>query len=264
MQLSGGQVFFFIIIGLLLAVVLYALRREWRYHRGRQTCALVMNEEGLWPAHLDKADALVRWMDIDDAHYDLNSTKGALILQGKCRDLIRIDRRLADYEALCTQIFLNMRRPIPDIPPILSAPKETLFLRWFVPCLPVPLAIIGWATSNGGNIANIVFGLLLFTSFVLARHGTLRGLTIDRQGIALVYQGFRKPAAYRWDEIKDAVLQTQGAGPVLDVKLLLKNGQSILLPGFSGDSRSWGKENKPIPCADLYRLVHQQLNRREG
>ena len=261
MPAGVGKIAFFLLAGLLLALLLYGVRREWRHSgRGREHCALLADVDGLWPAHLDRARALVRWADIDDARYDLGPAQGALVLQGKGRDLLRIDRRLDGYASLCELVFQRLQRPLP---PLLPAPpggiRREYLSRWFVPALPLVFAVVIWLTANGSFFWNALIGLLLLITAVLAVWRAPVALGVDEAGVTLVYQGWHRPVVYGWDELADVDLCARVRSPLLTVRLLLKDGRSVALHGFSGDSRSHYKQNQSFPCMDLYRQVVRRL-----
>lgn len=255
-----GQIVYFPFVTLLALLVLYTLRREWRHgHGGRENCALLADDDGLWPAHLAKTDALVRWGHVDDAVYELGPAPGALILLDKGRRVLRIDRRLAGYETLCAQVFQRMRRPIPALPSIGLMPKTEMFFRWVVPVASVSGTVFFWVWEGDGAVGKGLAGLLLLISIVFVLYGPLMGLSVDEKGVSLIYSGFRSKVTYAWDEIADVALQMHSVNSPLCIKLLMKNGQSVVLRDFSGDSRSHYKENQPFPCMDGYRLIRQRL-----
>lgn len=254
LQPDGWQIAFFAFFGLMLLSILGALLGAWcRARRSRRQCALLADDDGLWLAHLERAQTLVRWADIDDARYDLGSMNSGLVLQGRGRDLLRIDRRLTGYEALCAQVFWQIHRPAMPEPVTPTISKANHIVRWFLPCLLLCGALfLWWKLGNDHLSAPLV---LLVIAIGLAVCGMLLSVQPDERGIRLTYSGFRKPVFYRWDEVDNVRLQTLSEGPVLHVALLLKTGRMVLLRGFTGDER----KNSPIPCIYLYRQIRRQF-----
>ncbi len=252
MQPDGLQIAYFVFFGLLFLVLLGALLREWRHRfRNRQQCALLADDDGLWSAHLGRDAALVRWTDIDDAQYEINTTHSALTLLGRHQALLRIDGRLCGYAELCGRVFDHMQRPVLSLPQTYRSGW-----RWMeVILLPVAAFMIWSAIS--GEIEVMLVPLVFFALSASEVYAKFDRLTVDEQGLTLAYRRFRKPVHYRWDEIDSVTLQAvpQTSNVVLYARLRLKNGQTVLLDGFPGH-----QPGGPIPCIDLYRLLRWQLN----
>ena len=256
MQPDGLQIAYFVFFGLLFLVLLGALLREWRHRfRNRQQCVLLIDDDGLWPAHLARDAALVHWADIDDAQYEINTTHSALTLLGRHQVLLRIDGRLCGYAELCGRVFDHMQWSVLSLP-------QTYRTGWFgvEPLLVSVTVFLVWAMLSG-NFDLMITPLVFFGIGVRTIYGKPNRLTIDEQGLTLAYRRFRKPVHYRWDEIDRIALKTarQTSEVILSVQLCLKNGQTVLLDGFPGH-----QPGGPIPCIDLYRLLRQQLDQHGG
>ena len=249
LQPDGLQTAHFVFFGLLLLVVLFALLREWRHrYRNRQQCALQADDEGLWPAHLERDAALVRWADIDDAQYEVNTTHSGLTLLGRHQALLRIDCRLSGYAELCERVFANMQRPLPELPQLYRAGW-----RWVWNSLLAGIFILGFCFFS--STKDLVLPLLIAASLMCSAYGDPISLNIDQYGLTL-RRCFRKAVQYRWDEIEKVSLEA-GQGANVTVKLALKSGKAMLLLRLPGD-----KPGGPVPCIDLYRLLHHQLAQR--
>ena len=193
----------------------------------------------------------MRWTDIDDAQYEINTTHSALTLLGRHQALLRIDGRLCGYAELCGRVFDHMQRPVLSLPQTYRSGW-----RWLEVILYIMVAIMAWRLLFG-YITDPFVPLWICAICAWWAYAKFDRLTVDEQGLTLAYRRFRKPVHYRWDEIDSVTLQAvpQTSNVVLYARLRLKNGQTVLLDGFPGH-----QPGGPIPCIDLYRLLRWQLN----
>lgn len=76
-------------------------------------CAVAIDDEGIWPAHLPKATALVRWENIHSTRERMTQQRLDL-LGANGRPLLKLEYQLADFEALRAQVSARIR-PSPTL-----------------------------------------------------------------------------------------------------------------------------------------------------
>ena len=194
--------------------------------------AVTVDADGVWPAHLPKEKAILRWPEIVDLRerpmgqrLDLVDDDGAVLL--------RLEYQLAGFERLRALVVERSRKPkrIPALPAIYS--KGWIFHvgNLTVAC---GAAVLGWYTGSTLLLAGtlIVAGLILREYFA-----TVSKVVVGRMLLEVHYP--LRSHRYRYDQIESMTLgdsfERGTRLPLVQVGVR-GSGKRIKLQGLNGDS----------------------------
>jgi hypothetical protein len=175
-------------------------------------CAVTVDEEGLWPAHREREEALIPWDAITDVRQ--HAARHFLELLDERGDrLLRLEYQLEEYADLRRRVLEHLRQSVSVDPPERFARKPAYHV--FQYALVAALVVGGgYLARHNPYLALIPLGLAALLAAAYVRG--LCALTLDTDGLTLHYPFTSHTVPY--DTVDDvALLDRRGRGTVESV-----------------------------------------------
>jgi hypothetical protein len=207
-------------------------------------CAVTADEEGLWPAHREREEALVPWDAIADVRQHA-ARRFLELLDERGDRLLRLEYQLEGYGDLRRRVLEHLRHTVRvDLPEPFYRPARFYIFQFSLAAGLVALGVY----LAGHNM----FAALILLAVAVVRAGnailTLRGLTLDRDHLTVHYPFRTETVPY--ETVEDvALVDWRGQGTVQSmVRVTFTDGRNPLnLSGLGLDDT--------VLCAKIWKAA---------